>query len=233
MTTIDNLRLKHENDNYAEIGGFDGQYSEYIPDIEPTGFPREDNYRVCDHIVPMTTIGCIIANRGKDMLALNFANANFAGGGYVIGAKAQEEDICRASGLYYTIRDKVEFYQANHFTDAKGYTNGMIYSARVPVIRDDTGRMIDEPVLCSFITSPAVNRYAAMISHSKANTIMEERIRRINTLGIQKRPDMLILGKFGCGAFGNSWDEVSPMFERAINDLTGGSSTEIVFAIPF
>ena len=97
MTTIDNLRLKHENDNYAEIGGFDGQYSEYIPDIEPTGFPREDNYRVCDHIVPMTTIGCIIANRGKDMLALNFANANFAGGGYVIG---EIEDAVGCRMLY-------------------------------------------------------------------------------------------------------------------------------------
>ncbi|MBQ5316189.1 MAG: TIGR02452 family protein [Oscillospiraceae bacterium] len=233
MNTIDNIKLKHENDNMFDIGSFDGQYSEYVPDIMPTGFPREEPYRISEHTVPMTTIGCILANRGRDVLALNFANANFAGGGYIFGAKAQEEDICRASGLYYTIKDTVEFYQANHFTDAKGYTHGMIYSSRVPVVRDDNGRILEEPMLCGFITSPAVNRYAARISHKKANEIMEERIRRIITLGMQKRPDILVLGKYGCGAFGNRWEEVGPMFERAVNDLTGRTETEIVFAIPF
>ena len=233
MNVLDYLKIKSDNDNMYDLGTFDGQYSEYIPDLIPTGFSREDEYRICDHTAAMTTIGCIIANRDKDVLALNFANANFAGGAYVVGGKAQEEDICRASGLYYTIKDTVEFYHANRFTDMKGYTHGMIYSARVPVVRDDTGRMLESPVRCGFITSPAVNRYAARISHKTANEIMEERIRRIITLGIQKRPDVLILGKYGCGAFGNRWEEVGPMFERAINDLTGGSSTKIVFAIPF
>lgn len=233
MGMIDFLKIKRENDSMNDIGTFDGQYSEYVPDIVADGHPRQDTYRICDHTEALTTIGAIIAHGDKDVLALNFANANVPGGGYIIGAKAQEEDICRASGLYYTIRDTVEFYNANRFTDARGYTHGMIYSARVPVIRDDSLEILDEPVHCGFITSPAVNRYAAILSHSKANELMEERIRRIIALAVQKRPDVLILGKYGCGAFGNHWDEVAPMFERAINDITGGSSMDIIFAIPF
>ncbi|MBQ8979523.1 MAG: TIGR02452 family protein [Oscillospiraceae bacterium] len=229
---FDLIRIKRENDNLYEIGTFDGQYSEYVPDIEPTGHPREDNYRICDHTEDLTTVGCILAHADKDILALNFANANVAGGGYIIGARAQEEDICRASGLYYTIRDTVEFYNANRFTDGKGYTHGMILSYRVPVIRDDRYNMLETPVRCGFITSPAVNRYACRLAHSKVNAIMEERIRRIITIAVQKRPEVLILGKYGCGAFGNNWDEVAPMFENAINELTGGSDMEIIFALP-
>lgn len=229
---FDYLKIKRENDAMNDIGTFDGQISEYIRDIEPVSSPRQDTYHIYDHTEDLTTIGSILAHRDSDVLALNFANANVPGGGYIIGAKAQEEDICRASGLYYTIRDISEYYDANRFTDVKGYTHGMILSSNVAVVRDDKYAVLDEPVYCSFITSPAVNRYACMLSHSKENAVMEERIRRIIALAVRCSPDVLILGKYGCGAFGNNWDEVAPMFESAINDLTGGTSMEIVFAMP-
>ena len=43
--------------------------------------------------------------RGLEPLALNFANGIHPGGGFLGGAKAQEEVLCRSSALYQTIID--------------------------------------------------------------------------------------------------------------------------------
>lgn len=229
---MDYIKIKKENDSLFEIGTFDGQTSEYFPDQEIKGSPREDKYTVSDNIVKQTTIGCLIANREVYAAALNFANPVFCGGAYVMGGNAQEESLCRASGLYYTIRDVRKYYDDNRPHYVTGATDNLIYSENVPIIRDDSGRMLDEPFKASFITSAAVNRYASPMSHRRTNEIMERRIRKLISFAAQHDPELLILGAYGCGAFGNRRDEVLPMFERAINDLTGGCRMKIVFAIP-
>ncbi|MBQ5331226.1 MAG: TIGR02452 family protein [Oscillospiraceae bacterium] len=229
---ITEIKIKQENDRLFEEGAFEGQTSEYYPDFDIKGEKRSDRYRVDEHTVKLTTIGCIIANRDKNCLSLNFANPVHAGGGYIMGARAQEESICRASGLYYTISTETAYYRDNIPRYTAGGRDNFIYSSNVPVIRDDSFVRLDDPIRTSFITSAAVNRYASLISHKHANEIMEQRIRKIISFAVTKEPEMLILGAYGCGAFGNRRDEVLPMFERAINDLTGGCSAEIVFAIP-
>jgi hypothetical protein len=50
---------------------------------------------------------------GADRIAvLNFASARNAGGGYLHGARAQEEDLCRVSALYTTLRQAPDFIDA-------------------------------------------------------------------------------------------------------------------------
>ena len=232
MGLTDNIRIKRANDDLFTIGDFDGAVSEYYPDFEIKGSPREDKYSVEEGTVKLTTIGCIIENRDTHSLSLNFANPVNAGGGYVIGATAQEESICRATGLYYTIRDVRKYYSDNIPHYAGGCTDNLIYSKNVLVHRDDSGKLLEKPFRTDFITSAAVNRYGSMISHKRANEIMERRIRKLISFAVSVSPPLLILGAYGCGAFGNRRDEVLPMFERAINDLTGGTDMKIIFAIP-
>jgi uncharacterized protein (TIGR02452 family) len=44
---------------------------------------------------------------GRDVVALNFASARKPGGGFLTGARAQEESLCRASALYACLEGQV------------------------------------------------------------------------------------------------------------------------------
>ena len=60
---------------------------------------------------------------------------------------------------------------------------------------------------------------------------MERRIEKIVSFMQSQSPDVMVLGAFGCGAFGNKREIILPFFEQAINRYTDGKA-EIVFAIP-
>ena len=230
MSREQNIRIKEDNDRLFESGAFDGMRSEFFSDLAPVENPRSGKFSVSENTVRMTTIACILENAGKKMIALNFASAHKPGGGYVTGAVAQEESVCRASGLYYTIKDVSEYYEQNGRHKTADYTDGMISSENVPVVRDDSGALLKTPVLCDFITCPAVNKGAARLPDSEVNALMKQRIEKIITLAASKTPDVVILGAFGCGVFRNRREDVLPLFEAAIEQY--GGDIEYIFAIP-
>ncbi|MDE6501449.1 MAG: TIGR02452 family protein [Ruminococcus sp.] len=235
MSIADYMDIKRENDRIFKEGNFHEMTSETVYTFMK--FPkikREKYFSIDEHTIKSTTTQAIIEYAGKgNITALNFANAKHAGGAYIIGGKAQEEDIGRASLLYYTIREQKDYYYKNIAHVMPNYTDVMIYSANVPVIRNDDGTRLEKPVLCNFITSPAVNRTFAkfIFSGKKINNIMYTRIKKIIMLALEKNTDILILGAFGCGLFGNKRETVFPMFEEIINKYVP-DSVEVIFAIP-
>src|SRR5262245_26768185 len=104
-----------------------------------------------------------------EVACLNFASAKNPGGGFLGGALAQEECIARASGLYPCLLKAKEYYEYHRNQKTCLYSDHMIYSPAVPVIKDEDGNLLDEPVLVSFITSPAVN--AGVIRRNEENNI--------------------------------------------------------------
>ncbi|MDE5584262.1 MAG: TIGR02452 family protein [Ruminococcus sp.] len=231
---MNNMKIKRENDCIFRENRFD-MISETFNDIaEIPEIKREKYFSVSGHTERKTTIQAITdhAEQGK-IIALNFANAMYAGGGYVLGGNAQEESLCRASMLYYTIRTQKEYYRRNRLHILPTYTDTMIYSENVPVIRNENGKLLEKSVLCNFITAPAVNRTFAkfMFSDRKINNIMYSRIKKIIMLALLKKPDIIILGAFGCGMFGNRRETVFTMFEEIINKYVP-DGVEIIFAVP-
>ena len=225
------LQIKSENDGIFSNGEWDMK-SRYIADFTPVPMTRETPFVLSDSVQKLTTIGCILENRGKRVLALNFANALFAGGAYTMGGNAQEESLCRASLLYYTIRGEKDFYANNRKRVSALYTDGMILSERVPIIRGDSGTLLDERMTADFVTCPAVNRRELLPWQRKsANEVMERRIEKIVSFMQSQSPEVMVLGAFGCGAFGNKREIILPYFEAAINKYTDGKA-EIIFAIP-
>lgn len=232
MNVIQALKIKAENDKLFADGTGAEMTCRFIEDFQPVPLQRPSAFALSENIRAVTTIECILQNRGKRVIALNFANALFPGGAYTLGGNAQEESLCRASLLYYSIREESGFYRANREKRSALYTDGMLLSENVPVIRTDDGRLLDEPMTADFVTCPAVNRRELLPwQTSRADEVMERRIEKIVSFMQSLGHEVIVLGAFGCGAFRNKREKVLPCFERAINRYTDGSA-EIIFAMP-
>ena len=229
-----NLKIKRDNNRIFRENDFQGMCSEtitYFPNVQPNECNK--SWYIGKNTENLTTVECILANAGKRIIALNFANAMYPGGGYVLGGNAQEESLCRASMLFYTIRTQKNFYLKNRLHILPDYTDTMIYSENVPVIRNENGELLEKPILCDFITCPAVNRTFAkfMFTRHRINHKMYVRIEKIIKLAVSKKPEVLILGAFGCGMFGNKRHEVFHIFENHINKYVP-DNIEVIFAVP-
>lgn len=223
-----------ENNKIFRTSDFKDMSSETIVGFQCNKIERLDKYILSEHMKNSTTIDAILQNydRGK-VIALNFANAIVPGGAYIIGGNAQEESLCRSSMLYYSIKTQAKYYIKNILAFSPSYTDTMIYSENIPIIRDNNGNLLEETVFCNFITCPAVNRTFAkfITSEQKIVKIMKKRINQIISFAHLKSPDVLILGAFGCGAFGNNRETVLQIFENSINNYID-NKPDIIFAIP-
>ena len=144
---------------------------------------------------------------GGDVLCLNFASAKNPGGGFLAGSQAQEESLARSSALYPCLLVGREMYDFNRAHASALYSDYMIYSPRVPVFRDDDGRLLDAPYQVSFITAPAVNAGAVRRNEpgeaESIRPVMGARLARILWVAAREGHKRLVLGAWGCGVFAN------------------------------
>jgi uncharacterized protein (TIGR02452 family) len=166
--------------------------------------------------------------------ALNFASADSPGGGWLNRARAQEESIARSSGLYGCLCDQPMYDYHRARLDAM-YSDYVIYSPDVPVFRIDDGALLDEPWTLSIITSPAVHGHgvANYAPHRlpEVENVMRGRTAKVLAVAAAHGHHRLILGAWGCGAFGLAPTMMAGVFRDALRGPFAGSFDEIVFAI--
>src|SRR5439155_4311485 len=100
-------------------------------------------------------IARVLADGNGPVAALNFASAKNPGGGFLNGSQAQEESLARSSALHASLLRAWELYARHRASPSLLYSDAMVWSPGCPIFRDDEGRLLDEPRLVSFITSPA------------------------------------------------------------------------------
>jgi len=161
-------------------------------------------------------------------LALNFANGIHPGGGFLSGARAQEEVLCRSSALFQTLVGD-PMYEAHRQRPRPDSTDWAIYSPNVPVFRTDHGAELEEPYLVSFITCAAP--YAPSIGQPESGDLLERRIHRVLAIAAAYGHSTLVLGAWGCGAFGNDPHRTARDFRTALEYDFEGAFEDIVFAI--
>lgn len=183
-----------------------------------------------------TTLGAVrrLINKGHRPVALNFASAKSPGGGFLNGGRAQEESLARASALYACL-DGNEMYEFHRGRRDPMYTDYAIYSPDVPVIREDDGTLLDDPYQCSIITSPAVNAKPVLERHpsrrAEIRDAMETRIAKVLAIAVVHGHEALVLGAWGCGAFGNDGREIAELFRVTLTDQFPNVFGKIIFAI--
>jgi len=171
-----------------------------------------------------------------DLVMLNFASARNAGGGFINGAKAQEEDLCRCSGLYPCLISQHGYYEANRKNESAIYTDHLIYSPNVPWFRT---RSRDDPhtlFLASVITAPAPNAGVVLSREADALPKIEAALRRRAglVLGVAAGNGhrTVLLGAWGCGVFRNDPALVADAFGKWLeSDKFAGAFDRAVFAI--
>ncbi|MGI9110369.1 MAG: TIGR02452 family protein [Opitutales bacterium] len=202
--------------------------AEHVHPAPATG-PHATNYEVTHE----TTLSAHrrLLGQGRKVVSLNFAAATNPGGGFLTGARAQEEYLCRSSALFLAIKDS-PMYAYHRREGHKRYSDAMIYSPDVPVFRDDEHRLLPTHYRASFITSAApLTKHLHPEELVHIPDILRHRIRKILTVAQANGHDSLVLGAWGCGAFGNDGHIVSELFHRTLETEFKGAFKEVTFAI--
>ncbi len=158
------------------------------------------------------------------MAVHNFASASNPGGGVVNGANAQEECLCRCSGLYFSLNTKKMwdgFYQPHRDTHDPLHNDDIIYTPDVLVFKTDTSepKLLPEDkwykvdvITCaapnlrrdpSNIYNAGDGSISAVLSKEELYKLHVKRLRRILDVAANEGAEVVVLGAFGCGAFRN------------------------------
>lgn len=195
------------------------------------------NYMNREGMIQVINSDSFEAARGYEhVMVMNFANASVAGGGFRLGATAQEEALCRNSTLYASISSEkaAEMYRYNKLHPSGIPSEYMLFTKEVCVFRDSHCKLLKSPYNVSVITIPAPNRrgMARLISKKKLKDVMEKRIRIMFQIAIEQKCDNLVLGAWGCGAFGHDAKDVADYFRAIlIEENYRKCFDNIVFAI--
>ena len=161
-------------------------------------------------------------------LALNFANGLHVGGGFLNGARAQEEVLCRSSALYPTLVGD-QMYEYHRKRPQPDSSDWAILSSDVPVFRTDNGTELEHSWNLSFLTSAAP--YAPVVGQPESADLLQKRIHRILEIASAYEYETIVLGAWGCGAFANDPTCTAIDFRNALENEFEGHFLNIVFAI--
>lgn len=173
----------------------------------------------------------------EPVAVLNFASARNPGGGFLRGARAQEEYLCRNSALYASLRSTRGFYDVHRADPDPFYTDRVIHSPGVPVFRGEDDVLLEEPYAVGFLTSAAPNAGVIMQRMpGEAGRIpgavrgRAGRVLQVAAAGGYRR---LVLGAWGCGVFRCDPVVVAGVFRELLRP--GGPFenrfAEVVFAV--
>jgi uncharacterized protein (TIGR02452 family) len=212
----------------------------YTPeDLEALRSPAgTDAGRPPIEVVSATTQAAAQESTGGPVVLLNFASARNPGGGFLRGARAQEEELCRCSGLYRALLTQDTYYRVNRRERSLLYTDHLIYSPDVPFFRVGAhSPLLEKPFLASVITTPAPNAGALLRRDPSASPGIRPTFERrwANVLAVARDNGhrVVLLGAWGCGAFGNDPVVAAETVRAAIlSPRVAGAFDRVVFAIP-
>ena len=168
---------------------------------------------------------------GGKICVLDFASYNNPGGKFFEGSSAQEESLCHESFLYNVL--KADSIRGRFYDKHRGASNKCLYSSHSLYVPDV---VFCDSIPCDVIVCAAPNKKAAMqYNHVEAhivNRCMTDRCADVLKIAAAEQVDVLILGAFGCGVFGNDPSLVAKSFEELLAEPYAYCFKAVVFAVP-
>lgn len=175
---------------------------------------------------------------------LNFANAVHPGGGFLHGSRAQEESLCRCSALYACLTsphpEARAYYREQEEAGTALALDHVLVSPAVPFFRAEDLSLLEQPFLATVLTAaaPDLGWLRAQVDAGLAPperffevpAVFERRTRGILAAAAAAGVDELVLGAWGCGAFGNDPELVAASFAGALAEA-GAALSRVVFAV--
>jgi uncharacterized protein (TIGR02452 family) len=172
-----------------------------------------------------------LVQEGLNPAVLNMANEREPGGGFVTGAMAQEEHLCRQSNLYEGLefaRNKGE-YPIGEFD--------VLVVPKTTFFRDDTFQNLQRPFRVDVMTSAAYicdtrKDYNRPQDESEYRENTKLKMRSMFRAAIHNGNDSLLLSAFGCGAFKNDPRVISQLYKEVLAEPEfQGQFKKVVFGI--
>ncbi|OHW94220.1 hypothetical protein CSPAE12_07136 [Colletotrichum incanum] len=148
------------------------------------------------------------------------------GGGFVNGASSQEESLCMRTTLLPSLKD--EYYRLPEL--------GAIYTSDVLVFRDeDSSEVLEKKnrwfvdcISAAMLRNPETDRDEmsgfSYYVHEKDRQLILEKMKVVLRVCQMKGIKKIVLGAWGCGAYGNPVAEVAKAWRKALvprNDAKG------------
>lgn len=163
-----------------------------------------------------------LSQQYDDLLVLSFASARNPSGGFLKGAKGQEEDIARCSGVYSCLLRQPEYYEKNRKQDSLLYLDYLIYSPKVPWFRKKSHDLCESPFYASIITAPAPNTGQLLRREGdwwpEIENTLYSRAAFILDIARKHNHRNFLLGAWGCGVFQNDPEMVAKTFSKLLNE---------------
>ena len=165
---------------------------------------------------------------------MNFASAKNPGGGFLNGAKAQEESLTVSGTLYPALTTHEEYYRENRAHRSMMYLDYAIYAPEVVFFRDGGFRLTDTPVKASVLTLPAVNMGQVLLKGEnvqEAKRVMRRRMKLALGIFAEQKAKHLVLGAYGCGVFRNDPAEVASWWRELLEEGMGRYFDSVFHAV--
>lgn len=162
---------------------------------------------------------------------LNFASHKNPGGKFLEGSSAQEESLCHDSILYNVLSRMPAYYAHNKsFLNRSLYSNRAVYTPRV-LFPINGSEWRADVLTCAAPNKTAAQKYCK-VSDEENTRWLRSRIDFVLGIAAKHKPDVLILGAYGCGVFGQNPTEVAAIFKDFLYGKFFGEFKKVIFAIP-
>ncbi len=178
--------------------------------------------------------------RGLNPIILDMASDGHFGGGYLTGARAQEEDCCRRTGLSVAVDTQHGVQQRNFYPLSLQASSAGVYVPHVPIFRagyDQGYQYLEHPFEAAFGIFAGFNRPPLDYSSGKPRLrqeeagITREKIRTFFEMARQQGHQSVVFGALACGAFKNPPEHIAEMTMDVLNNEFAHCFKEVVIAI--